>query len=147
MKTKKKNLLFALSIVFALSFHSVMASTNLVQNSGFESGTADWPIAQGTFKITAANGPSATGTASALLDPNTTGGAEITQQIPTIPGTSYIVQFDYKTLDSSNAAESYTQVVVSDTNDVALLDLIFQEGQPTTTFQTAVGAFTALSSS
>jgi hypothetical protein len=147
----KRSLLFAVSIVFGLSCHSVMASTNLVQNSGFESGTDDWHFVQGTFTITAANGPSASGTASALLGGgSTTSQGEITQQIATIPGTSYVVQFDYKTLDTNSADDQrYSQIDVSDTNGDILLNLIGQlgSGEPTTTFQTAVGAFTAIGDS
>jgi hypothetical protein len=150
MKTIKKNLLFAVSIVFGLSFHSVMASTNLVQNGGFESGTDDWPVQIGTFTITAANGPSATGTASALLGGGSISSeAEIGQPIATVPGTSYVVQFDYKTLDSDIADDESCQAFVSDTNGATLLSLVRNQsdGEPTTTFQTAIATFTAISSS
>src|SRR5580698_849525 len=102
MKFIKKNLLFAVSIGFGLSVHSVMASPNLVENGGFESGTADWSFVEGSFTITADNGPSATGTAAALLG-GESAEAQIGQQIATVPGTSYVVQFDYKTLDSNSA--------------------------------------------
>ena len=125
-----------------------MASTNLVQNSGFESGTTGWPTQSGTFAITAANGPSATGTASALLGGGSLNSlADITQQIATIPGTNYVVQFDYKTLDSNTARQKYTQVSISDSNGFTLLNLTRALGAdaPTTVFQTAVGAFTAIS--
>jgi hypothetical protein len=146
----KRHVLYVATVVFGFSFHSLMAATNLVQNGGFESGTYNWPIFIGTFTITAANGPSATGTASALLGGGSiTSQGEITQQIATIPGTSYIVQFDYKTLDSVTADQKYSQVDVSDTNGAILLNLIGQQGagEPTTTFQTAVGTFTAISNS
>jgi len=145
----KRNLLFAVSIVFGFSFHSVMAATNLVQNSGFESGTDDWTSGEGTFTITAANGPSATGTASALLGGGSiTSESEIGQQIATVPGTSYVVQFDYKTLDSGTGDDEFCILYVTDTNNDILLQITRQgvSGQPTTTFQTAVGTFTATTS-
>jgi hypothetical protein len=143
----KKKLLFAISIVFALSFHSLLAATNLVQNGGFESGTSDWPIAFGTFSITAANGPTASGTASALFGGgSTTGNGEVVQKITTVPGTSYVVQFDYKSLDSGTADSEEVDVVISGTDSSTLLNLDrgpTYGGEPTTSFQTAVGTFTA----
>jgi len=127
-----------------------MAATNLVQNSGFESGTDNWLIDVGTFSVTAANGPSASGTASALLGGgSTTSEGGIIQQITTVPGTSYVLQFDYKTLDSGTADFKVAQVIVSDTSGpTTLLNLVREtgEGGPTTTFQTAVGTFTAITS-
>lgn len=147
----KRHVLFGAAVLFGFSFHSLIAATNLVQNGGFESGSNNWPISLGTFTITADNGPSATGTASALLGGGSiTGQGEITQQIATIPGTSYIVQFDYKTLDGVPADQKYSQIDVSDNaNDTILLNLIGQEGsgEPTTVFQTAVGTFTAIGNS
>ena len=146
----KRHVLFVAAVVFGFSFHSLMAATNLVQNSGFESGTDNWLRDTGTFAITAANGPSASGSASALL-----GGAGIAsvgviyQQIATVPGTSYVIQFDYETLDSGTADFKYAQVLVSDTGGATLLDLVRESGGngvPTTSFQTAVGTFTAISS-
>jgi hypothetical protein len=145
----KKNLLLAVSIVFGLSFHSLMAATDLVQNSGFESGTDNWNTDSGTFTITAANGPSASGTASALLGGGSIDSeSEIGQQIATVPGTSYVVQFDYKTLDSGTGDDEFCIVYVTDTNNNILSQITRQGGsiQPTTTFQTAVGTFTATTS-
>ena len=146
----KRHVLFVAAVSFGFSFHSLLASTNLVQNSGFESGTDNWNINDGTFTITAANGPSATGTASAFL-----GGGSITsesvidQQFATVPGTSYVVQFDYKTLDSGTADAPFCEVYLTDTNSDIVLEIVRQQGsgQPTTTFQTAVGTFTATTSS
>jgi len=127
-----------------------MASTNLVQNSGFESGTDDWLFEVGTFAITAANGPSASGTASALFGAGgVSSSGEIYQQIATVPGTSYVAQLDFKTLDTVTADTKEASIFIKDTNNVVTLsiDRAFGNDQPTTTFQTAVGTFTASTSS
>jgi hypothetical protein len=141
----KKNLLLAVSMVFGLSLHSLMAATNLVPNSGFESGTANWLVEFGDFSIFAANGPSASGTASALLGgASTSDQGQIYQSIATVPGTSYVVQFDYETLDTGTPNPNFAEVLVSDSNGNTLFNA---DPVGTTTFQTAIGTFIATTGS
>jgi hypothetical protein len=142
----KRRVLFAVAVLFGFSFHPLIAATNLVQNGNFENGTADWPLVEGPFTIIAANGPSASGTASALLGGQSTSAeSQIGQHITTVPGINYVVEFDYKTLDSDTADDESCVVEVVDANNNVLSEIYRHQGngQPTTAFQTAAGTFTA----
>ena len=142
----KRTLLLAVSIAFGLSAHSLLAATNLVQNGGFESGTNDWNLNNDDFSITAANGPSASGTAAALLGgAGTSDDGSIFQNFPTTPGINYVITYDYKTLDTGTATNRFSQVSVevdgSNGNEVNNNNNITYT--PTTSFQTAIDSFTA----
>jgi len=123
-----------------------MAATNLVQNGGFESGTNDWNLNYDDFSITAANGPSASGTAAALLGGASTGDdGDIFQNFPTTPGVNYVITYDYKTLDTGTATNinSDVSVEVDGSNGNELNNNSNIEYRPTTSFQTAIDSFTA----
>jgi len=120
-----------------------MAATNILQNGSFESGTTAWNFPNdGSVVIDGSSGQQTSGTASALFDPGDTLGqeAELYQTFPTTPGSNYIVQFDYETLDSSPFDDQYMEVYVSGTN---IQPLLYVNPNPTTHFQTSTNTFVA----
>jgi hypothetical protein len=148
----KRNFLLAAALIFGLSCHSLFASANVLQNPSFESGTTDWNFpTDGSAVIDTTSGQQTSGTASALLDPLDTGnypGGEIFQTFPTVPGTSYIVEFDFETLDSALNGSPQLDVYVSGTNGQTLnSDNNGNSWYPATKFVTAIDLFTATGTS
>ena len=120
-----------------------MAATNLLPNGSFENGLIDWNVNYGVT-IDTTTGQQTSGTASIVLG-GTTGDSngELTSNpFPTTPGTNYIVQFDYETLDGTAGNNQYVEVYAHDAfSNLSLLDR--EVPTPTTKFVTTSYAFTA----
>jgi hypothetical protein len=143
----KRTLLFAATIVFGLSCHSLLAAANLLPNGSFENGLTGWNP-DGIVAIDTTPGQQTSGTASALLGGTTSifdEGSVTSLRFPTTPGTTYTAQLDAETLDGTSSDDHYVEFTARDGTSNNQIGYTYFT--PSTKFTTFSTSFTATGTS